>query len=186
VSINARPHEIDALFWGALEAAAKVEKAAEKGLIGSGYRNGQDQSFRDRRGMKLGEIRRSDPDPEWRLVDRAAFEADVRAKHPGVVQKRLEIVPGKEAEVLAVLAEHADHLLRDVEYIPEEVVTDALAHSADTGEAAGPGIEWVEPVGSLGVYPDKAAVEFLRKAMHGELDVIYPKALPAGEERAAS
>lgn len=186
MSDNERPHEIDALFWGALAAASKVEKEVEKSLCGQRYVNGQGQHFHSGTGMKLGQVRRNFPDPEWRFTDKAAFEAHVRTEHPGAVEIRTEIVPGKQAEVLAVLAEHAPHLLKDVDYVPEEVFTDALAHSRDTGEPAGPGIEWVQPTGSLGVYPDKAAVEFVRRAMRKELDVLYPKALPAAEERAAS
>lgn len=181
MSTNNRPHEADALFWGALEAVSKAEKAAEKNLCGHDYANGQGEYFRAPNGRKLGQIRRGDPDPEWRFTDKAAFEAHVRAEHPGTVEKRTEIVPGKQAEVMAVLAEHADHLLHDVEFIPDDVFTDALSHSTDTGEAAGPGIEWVAPAGSLGVYPDKAAVAFLKATMRRELDALYPKAIEAAD-----
>jgi len=161
---------------------AKVEKATEKSLCGSSYSNGQGDHFRSANGMRLGAVRRNDPDPEWRFTDRAAFEAHVRALHPGVVETRTERVPHKDDEVLAVLCEHAPHLVRDVDYVPDEVFTDALAHSRDTGEPAGPGIEWVAPIGSLVVTPDKAAVTFLRDAMRTQLDTLYPKALPAAEE----
>lgn len=140
-AVNNRPHEIDALFWGALEAVSKVEKAAEKSLCGHDYSNGQGEYFRSTNGMKLGQIRRGDPDPGWQFTDKAAFEAHVRAEHPGVVETGLEFVAGKRPEIFAVLAEHAPHLLKDIDFVPDEVFTDALSHSQDTGEAAGPGIE---------------------------------------------
>lgn len=186
MSTNQRPHEIDALFWGALEAVAKAEKATEKKLFGSSYSNGQGDHFRTFKGMKLGQVRRNDPDPYWHFSDKAQFAAHVRAEHPGVVETRKEIRPGMERHVIAVLSAHAPELLHEVEFVPDEVFTDALAHSRDTGEAAGPGIEWVAPEGQLVVDPDKAAVEFLAKAMRRELDTLYPKALPGSEERQAS
>lgn len=177
-----RPHEVDALFWGALEAVSKVEKAAEKSLCGHDYSNGQGEYFRSTKGMKLGQVRRGYPDPGWQFTDRAAFETYVRTEHPGVVETRSEIKPGMSDQVLAVLAVHAPDLLKDVDFVPDEVFADALDHSRDTGEAVGPGIEWVAPTGSLGVYPDKGAVAHLKSVMKRELEAMYPKALPAAEE----
>lgn len=181
-----RPHEVDCLFWGALGRVAASEKEAEKNLCGGDYANGEGAYFRSASGMKLGQVRRNDPDPEWRFTDKDAFAAYIRTEHPGVVETRQDIV-GTDKQVKAVLSEHAPELLADVEFIPDEVFADALKHSRESGQAAGPGIEWVEPRGSLVVTADKAAVEFLRKAMRKELDAIYPKALPPSDtEKRAS
>src|SRR5438874_11602102 len=104
---------------------------------------------------------RSAPDPTWTVVDAAALDAELRS-YPGNLETVVEIV-GDHAEVLAVLADHAPHLLADVVRVRPGVVEAALAQSAATGMPAAAGIEQVKPGGSLTVKPDAKADEVVER-----------------------
>lgn len=124
----------------------------------NGYEDGQRSTFRsplDER--KLGIVYRTDPDPEWIIVDRQALLEHL-GEYPGNFETNLTIV-GDEAEVLAVLHEHAPHLVDEVTNIPEWIIKAALDASKEADEAVAPGIKKVKPGGVLTVTPDKKAGE---------------------------
>lgn len=145
--------EVVALMLRAIATAALDNLSATKAQL-DGYSDGQSNKFRSPLdGRKLGQVYRTDPDPEWRIVDRAALVEHLSG-FEGNWHTDLRIA-GDEAEVMGVLQEHAPHLLEEVRYIPEWIVEAALRESMETDEAAAPGIKKIKPSGTLTVKPDK-------------------------------
>lgn len=145
--------EVIALMLRAVATAALDNLDVTKSQLG-GYDDGQRNTFRspldDR---KLGMVYRTDPDPVWRIVDRPAL-----LEHLGGFEGNWHIdlrIVGDEAEVLAVLQEHAPHLLEEERHIPDWIVEAALKESEETNEAVAPGIRKIKPGGTLTVKPDK-------------------------------
>lgn len=174
---------VEALVLAELAKRVKGRIDAVKAIVGGDYAPGDKQSFRSPLDQaKLGLIWRTDPDPQWRVVDPAALDAELRA-FPGNLVTTITLRPEDEAEAFAVLAEYAPHLLTETETVAPGVVDAALAQSAATGVPAAAGIELVQPGGSLTVKPDTnagAAVERLVAA--GYITWDGRPVLPAGDE----
>jgi hypothetical protein len=137
-------------------------------------------------GDPLGSVLRTLPKAEWRVVDRAALEAHLRT-FPGCVEKVTSLlVPGigwHEVDALdelaAICRQHAPHLLSEEEQVTAEAVTAAIEQSAATGSPAAPGIERVQPGGSIQVRPAKdasVAVERLVAAGLASWESLLPSA----------
>lgn len=113
-------------------------------------------------GVSLGTVSMSDPAPVARVVDTEAFEEWIRVQHPG----ELDTVRGfgDPAEVAAVLAEHAPHLLTET-----RVIGDALRARVLKAAAVQPvpGTTRDTPDGVLSVRPSKAATALVRAALIG-------------------
>lgn len=154
--------EIEALVLAELGKRVKKRTDLVKAVVGQRYPDGHKETFRSPLdGAKLGIVYRTDPDPEWKVVDAEALDTELRS-YPGNVETFVEIA-GDRAEVLAVLAEHAPHLLADSVQVRPDVVQAALAQSAATGAPAAAGIAMVKPGGSLTVKPDPKAGEAVER-----------------------
>jgi hypothetical protein len=148
--------EVEAIALKALESRVTAQLKLTKVEFGQRYPDGHKDTFRSPvDDAKLGQVWRTDPDPEWRIVNRGALQEHLET-FPGNFVTHLEVV-GDDAEILAVLDQHAPHLLKEVSEVPEEVYQAALQESRETGEAVAPGIEKIKPGGVLVVKPDKDA-----------------------------
>lgn len=176
--------EIEPIVLAVLESRVKEAKAAARVPLGPLYTDGDKRVIRspldDR---KLGTVYRSDPNPTWRVTDRAALTAhlmddpanveyvdELTVTGPALLAVLAEVLP---AEVLA-------GLLARVERVSEAAIAQALATARAGGDVA-PGIERVKPEGTLSVLPDKqagAAIEALVAAGWITYDG-QPLALPA-------
>jgi hypothetical protein len=178
--------EIEALALAELAKRVKARTDLTKALIGQRYPDGHKETFRSPvDGRKLGIVYRTDPDPQWRVTDRAAFDKEART-YPGNLETVVSIAEEDMPEALAVLAEHAPRLLTETVRLRAGIVEAALAQSEATGQAAAAGIERMKAPGSLTVKPDPAAgsvVEALVNA--GLLAWDMRPALPAAEAEAS-
>lgn len=153
------PPEVEALALAAIESEVKKRKTLTKALFGHRYPDGHRETFRSPVGAaKLGQVYRTDPEPQWVVTDRAALEEHLRS-FPGNLAVTVTIVPEDMPEALAVLAEHAPGLLTELAELDPEAERAALAQSRATGEPAAPGIGLVKAGGSLTVVPDKGAFD---------------------------
>ncbi|MEV1294489.1 hypothetical protein [Pseudonocardia sp. NPDC049635] len=161
--------EVQALAIAALAKQIKAVDPVIRAMFAQDYSNGESKTFRAPDGRKLGQVRRNDPDPVWKITDRQTLDEWLRAR--GHVQTVRELaVPENHPELLAVLAEHAPHLLAERECVPEQAVAAALSESERTGEPVAPGIELVQQEGSLVVTVDRttgiqAAADMARQGL---------------------
>jgi len=157
--------EVEALILKALESRVGDALKTTKAIIGIAYDEGDKHSFRspldDR---KLGIVYRTDPEGRWQVTDRAALDEWLLSKD-WFVQETVRIAPGRQYEALAVLAEHAPHLLEEVREIRAGAVAEVLTACGQESRAVAPGVEWVRPKGVLTVTPDKGAGAAI-EAMH--------------------
>lgn len=124
--------------------------------------NGTKVTGRHPNGDTLGTVSIADPDPEAFVTDRAALDAWIREQHPGELETIHDF--GDPAEVAAVLAEYAPHLLVEVKVIPEELRARVVKAAATQPV---PGTDRVRPNGRMTVRPGKAATELVRAALAG-------------------
>lgn len=175
--------ELEALAMGALESTAKERKTVLKGIVGQSYADGDKHPFRSPIGSrrKLGEIRRTDPDPEWKITDRALLDEFIRANYPGSVVTSFDIVDHDAA--VDVLREHRPELLAEIERIDQAARDALLAESREKEEAAAPGISLVKAPGVMTVAPAAGAFEeFGRLVRAGVLTWDFRPALPAADD----
>ena len=151
--------EVELLALAAIGKEAEKREAVVKALIGQRYPDGRKETFRSPvTGAKVGTVYRTDPDPKMVIVDRQALEDHLRS-FPGNLITDVGVAPADMPEALAVLAEHAPHLITETQRLDPTTVDAALAQSRATGEPAAPGIECRKPAGNLTVKPDPAAFE---------------------------
>lgn len=178
------PAEIEPVVLAVLEARVKTAKAAARAAIEHRYDDGDKVTVRSPLDdAKLGSVYRTDPDPSWEIVDRAALAAHL-ALDPDNIEFRDEIA-GTDDQVVAVLREHAPELLARVERVAPSAFDAALAAAAAGAEPA-PGVIRRKPRGSLVIRPDKnagAAIERLVAA--GWISYDGRPMLPAAEESTA-
>lgn len=145
-----------------LSGIADIAKAAvtdQRALAGQVMEPGDAHALRHPvTGAKLARVRMSDPKPAAVVVDRKAVEEWIRANDPAKVQVRQQIAPGRDAEVLAVLAKHAPGLVDLVSSVPDYAVEEIVKLSTKAGQPIGPGgeldipgIEMRTPTGSVSV-----------------------------------
>lgn len=185
MDIHPLPPEVEALALKALESRVTAQIKLTKTEFGQHYIDGRKETFRSPvDDAKLGQVWRTDPDPEWRITDRNALREHLET-YPGNVVAHLEVV-GDDAEVLAVLDQYAPHLLKEVTNVPEEVFQAALQESRETGQAVAPGIEKVKPGGVLVVKPDKDAARAIEGMVRsGYLTWDGRRAITEGEAKAS-
>ncbi len=175
--------EIEPLVLAVLEARVKDAKAAARASIENRYADGDKVTVRSPLDeVKLGTVYRTDPDPRWEIHDRNALAAHLAADPANL--EYVDEISGSDEAVLAVLREHAPHLLARIERVPDSLFHAALAASVSGGIAAAPGIRRVKPRGTLAIRPDKnagAAIERLVAIGWITYDG-RPLLLPAGQE----
>lgn len=175
--------EVEALALKALVKRVEARLTVVKALIGQRYPDGHGERFRAPDGSRLGQVLRTDPEPNWVVTDERALHAELR-QFPGNVETVAEIVDLDAA--VTVLAEHAPHLLAEVTRVRPEVVKAALAQSEAAGAPAAAGIAQVKPSGVLTVKPDAKAGEAIeRMVAAGLLTWDMRPALPSGDEGVA-
>lgn len=175
--------EVEVLALAELAKRVAERYKLAKALVGQSYPDGRRETFRSPLdGAKLGVVYRTDPDPQWRIVDRDALVADL-AWSPHNVEV-VDDIAGTDEQVLEVLAEHAPHLLARVERVSQEAIDHALALSESRGKAAYAGIEQVKPSGVLTPKPDAktAGPAIERMVAAGLLTWDMRPVLPAGDE----
>lgn len=120
----------------------------------------------------LGSVSLSEPGVKAQVVDDDAFQAHCESTGDVTVSVA---VTGPLEEVLAVLAEHAPHLVGERTYIPDWLMRRELDR-AEAGEAV-PGVEVVESAPRLVVRTRDAAMVEARQILAGT-----PLAIEGGEE----
>lgn len=179
--------DVQALALAELERRVKASRAAVKAIVGQSYAEGERRTIRSPLdGSRLGMVWRSDPEAEWKVTDPEALDAFLRTYYRGALETTVGIAPENMPEVLAVLQEHAPHLLTESTRVRQDVIDATVAESRDKGEPVAPGVDRVKPAGVLTVRPDKAcgeAVAALVQAGWLTWDG-QPAALPAGGEAA--
>jgi hypothetical protein len=149
------PPELEPLVLAVLAQRVKEATAAARAVIEHRYAEGTRNTIRSPLDdTKLGTVYRTDPDPKWSVTDRGALCKHLEDDPANV--EYVDDIDGTNAQVIAVLAEHAPWLLARVERVRAEAITAAVAAAA-RGEEPLPGIERVKPRGSLVVRPDKNA-----------------------------
>jgi hypothetical protein len=150
------PAEVEALVLAELSKRVKSRTELVKATFSQAYPDGRKETFRSPLpgNPRLGSVWRTDPEPVWRVTDREALHADLR-QHDGVMETVHEIADMEAA--VAVLLEHAPHLLVEITRVRQGVIDDALAQSAATGVPAAAGVELVKPAGVLTVKVDPKA-----------------------------
>lgn len=179
------PDEIESLVLAEAVKRIAARDKVVRAVFGQHYPDGRKETFRSPLdGSRIGSIWRTDPDFQWKVTDRAAFEADMLT-YPGNVDVQVGIAPEDMPEALAVLAEWAPHLITETSRLAAGVEAAALAQSAATGEPAAPGIELIKPGGTLTVKVDPkaggGAIE--RMVAAGLISWDGSRALPAADER---
>jgi hypothetical protein len=182
------PAEIESLVLAETVKRVTARDKLNRAVFGQHYQDGQKETFRSPiDGARIGSVWRTDPDFKWVVTDRAAFEAEMRT-FPGNLVTDVGIAPEDMPEALAVLAEHAPHLITETSRLADGVEAAALAQAKDTGTAVAAGIECVKPAGTLTVKVDPktgaAAIERLVSA--GRIGWDGRPALPAADESGAA
>lgn len=141
--------------------------------------------------VKVGQVWVTDPKPECVVTDRAALTDWLAEHYPAITKTGYEVI-GSQPEIVAVLFEHAPHLLREVREIDPDQLREIRANSiaigtpiGPGGEANMPGIEVREPDGVVTCKPDTGglqAVMDLYRAGRLDLDgTVRPELEPADE-----
>lgn len=91
-------------------------------------------------GTKLGAVYMTDPKPVAAIVDEPAFTAWMQDTYPDRVETEYQIV-GSDAEVIAVLFEHAPRLLKRTTRVTSSARKELLTDSVKVGQPVGPGGE---------------------------------------------
>lgn len=159
--------EVQALALAALKKQIGEVDPVVRALFAQDYGNGESKTFRAPDGRKLGQVRRNDPDPAWKITDRAKLREHLAVQ--GREEPTVDVEPDAWPEIMAVLAEHAPHLLIEGTQVPDEELDAALAEAKRTGQPA-PGIELVAQEGSLVVTVDRttgvqAAADMARQGL---------------------
>ena len=105
-------------------------------------------------GSVLGHITRTKKDPVAYVADEAALMAHIHETTPEGLED-VTVVAATDEQVIAVLREHAPHLLDSEIRIKPYALNEALK-SALAGKAV-PGVEIDRPVGTVNTYPGKNA-----------------------------
>lgn len=79
--------------------------------------------------LSLGTVTMSDPKPQAYVTDRDTYEAWCRATYPDQIDTWIEIDP-QDAEVIAVLREHAPHLVIVHSSVPAAILEKGLERAA--------------------------------------------------------
>lgn len=117
-------------------------------------------------GESLGTVTMSDPEPEVFVVDEAVFEAWVREQNPADLVTVRGF--GDPAEIAAVLAEHAPHLLTETRVVPDSLRERALKAAA---LHTVPGTTRITPDAKMTVTPKQVATELVRTALIGSTNL---------------
>ncbi len=138
----------------------------------------------DGRDVKLGKVTMTDPQPVARIADRDALDEWLTKHVEGAVIERPAF--GPDAEVAAVLNEHAPHLLTFVAEVAEWARSAALskaeaAHRAGSKPLA-PGIEVTTPDGVVSVSKEtpEARAAVLSLIRQGVINIETPLAITGG------
>lgn len=165
------------------EARAEVAKTLNKG---------DRKTVRSPLGdVKVGQVWVTDPKPVCAITDRAALTDWLAEHYPATTKTGYEVI-GSEPEIVAVLFEHAPHLLREVRAIDPDQLRELRANSIALGAVVGPGgetdvpgISVSEPDGVVTCKPDTQglqAVMDLYRAGRLDLDgTVRPELEPADD-----
>lgn len=178
------PAEVESLVLAEAVKRITARDKVVRAVFGQRYEDGRKETFRSPvDGSRIGSVWRTDPDPQWRVTDREAFEAEQRS-YPGNLVTEVGIAAADMPEALAVLAQHAPHLITETTRLADGVEAAALAQSRATNQPAAAGIEWVKPSGTLTVKvdPKAGAAAIERLVGSGLIGWDGRRALPSADE----
>lgn len=89
---------------------------------------------------KLGAVYMTDPKPQCRITDETALTDWMVEHYPELTESGYEVI-GSETEVVAVLFEHAPHLLRQIRRVKADDMRQLRAAAITLGQPIGPGSE---------------------------------------------
>ncbi len=116
------------------------------------------------RGMKIGTVSLSDPDPEVIVTDRDALDEWVRERRPDLVTEREPRVdPDRMSEAVGILRRHAPELVLPGESVVEDWARVSAARDAVEDGELPPGVDLREKSPVLSVRPDKATGAVVRQ-----------------------
>lgn len=156
-------------FLTALVDLAKAELAKQRAAAADVMEPGEAHPVRTPAGEMLARVRMSNPQPvkTARITDHVALTEWIGREYP----ERIVVTPtvsDRTADVLAVLSEHAPHLVQLSTSVPEWATTEIVAASRKAGEPVGPGGELDVPgivvettVGEPSVSVAEKAADFL-------------------------
>jgi hypothetical protein len=154
--------EHEALIVATLAKRVKGRLDLLRAIIGTAYSDGEKNTFRSPLdGQKLGSVWRTDPDPEWRVVDPLSLNAWLE-EQADYLQESVRVRDDCWPEALACLATHNPDVLEQVVRVREGAVNEVLAECARQKRAVAPGIELVKPEGSVTIRPAPTAGEAIR------------------------
>lgn len=89
---------------------------------------------------KLGAVYRTDPKPQCRVIDQQALTDWMVSHYPELTETGYEVI-GSDSEIIAVLFEHAPHLLRQIRRVKVDDMRELRAAAITLGQPIGPGSE---------------------------------------------
>jgi len=114
---------------------------------------------------KLGAVYMTDPATTCRVSDIPALTEWMTEHYPELTENGYQVI-GSEAEVVAVLFEHAPHLLRQVRKVTGEALSELKAACVSLGTVMGPGgeadvpgLELQEPEAFVACKPAETALQ---------------------------
>lgn len=140
--------------------------------------------------QKIATLPMSDPSKVAEIVDEAALAGWFKQHYPEKIMSGYKVI-GSQAEVIAVLFQHAPHLIRRTEALQLEALHELKRSSAALGQPIGPGkeldipgVKVTTPDPVLTCRPTEAAFDIIRD-LHNqgvlELDGTVHIALPEGD-----
>lgn len=121
-------------------------------------------------GVKIGSVSLSDPDPEPVIEDAAELDAWIISEGKYIPVGEPYIVPDRMVEAIAVLREHAPHLIAEPDVsamrVPEWFRKDVVAKLFADGALA-PGVELKVKDPTLTVRPSRDAGPLVRSILQG-------------------
>jgi hypothetical protein len=144
---------------------------------------------------KIARVSKSNPDAKALTTDREAVARWVEEHYPKKMRDEAVIV-GTDAEIVAVLKEHAPHLLAIGKTVPAWVFNELEVMAASAGRPVGfsgeidkhapPGIEIVKPDGVLSVTLDKLGPSALQELWEAHMFAMdgTVRELPAADDSA--
>lgn len=182
------PDVLRALFVASLKSWACAEEKITRAVAANYQPAAGTTPYRDpATGAPLGSLQRTNPAPEWVVTDAAALREHLMANSANV-ETTEELDPPDPEDLVALVREHRPEWLRQVPYLRDGVISNALSRAQETGYPD-PGITLRRPEGVLRVVPDKGAREvFARMIKSGRLhlDGTTPGVLPARAQPAVT
>lgn len=163
--MNAKGHALAVAVLTELQKRVAAMLDEHRGAVGSLLDKGDRVSVRSPlSGEGLGTVTMTDPKPKAMVTDPEELDDWIAEHYPEKTEWR-RVVVGSEDEVLAVLAEHAPHLVTTQRHVPDWARAEVLRASAEAGVPCGPGGEADVP--GVAVEPQPGRLQYRATAGSG-------------------